>query len=225
MKRVIFSIIISLCGILLFAQPQTVNVGTGPNAGDGDNLRTAFQKVNTNDVAAFDSLGDHRTAINLHWAEIIQKLENNMMDSLKLGYLPTSNKTRWLGFSHTKSVYVDSSSNASFMTRWKERPSLKESIDTVNGEFLFYTFDKDGLHEWRGIEDIPSLGMQIQAIVAFAEYNRLKLYDYSLRVESLEKKVEELMNQKTGMRPVDKLYIGFIIFLGILCLVVAIYNR
>ena len=35
--------------------PQQVNVGTAPNSGNGDNLRSAFTKLNTNDAAAFDS--------------------------------------------------------------------------------------------------------------------------------------------------------------------------
>lgn len=143
-------------------------------------------------------------------------------DSVRLAYIPTSNATRWLGFSHTKGVYADSTDNAGEMLTWKERPNLRESMDTLNGEWLWYTFDKNGIHAWRGIADIPSLGLQIQALMGGVEYNRLELYDRDQRIEKLEKKVEELLNIKTGMRPVDKTYLAIIGFLGLLCLVIAI---
>ncbi len=52
-------ILLLLFPAVLLAQPETVNVGTVDDDGTGDPLKTAFQKVNTNDGAAFDTLALH----------------------------------------------------------------------------------------------------------------------------------------------------------------------
>ncbi len=57
--RGLFLFILLLVGAVIYAQPGTVDIGTGPDTGDGDPLRTAMQTLNTNDVAAFDSLAVH----------------------------------------------------------------------------------------------------------------------------------------------------------------------
>ncbi len=59
MKKILIFLLISL-GVAVYAQPETVNVGSSPDDGTGDPLRTAMQKLNTNDVAAFDSLAVQR---------------------------------------------------------------------------------------------------------------------------------------------------------------------
>jgi major membrane immunogen (membrane-anchored lipoprotein) len=57
--RTLISLVFIFIACAVFAQPETINIGTSPNDGTGDPLRTAMQKVNTNDGAAFDSLGVH----------------------------------------------------------------------------------------------------------------------------------------------------------------------
>lgn len=54
MKKLIICFLF-LAGTVLYGQ-QVINVGTSPNSGTGDPLRTAFQKVNTNFSAVYDSL-------------------------------------------------------------------------------------------------------------------------------------------------------------------------
>lgn len=50
MKKILFIIATIFLSIGINAQIQTVGIGSSPNDGTGDNLRTAFGKVNTNDA-------------------------------------------------------------------------------------------------------------------------------------------------------------------------------
>ena len=145
-------------------------------------------------------------------------------DSIYAKYIPTSNKTRWWAASHTKAFYVDSSSNSGFMIKWKERPSLKESMDTLNGEWKWYTFDENGIHEWKGIEDIPRLGLQLQSLMAGIEYNRLELYDRDMRIEKLENEIEELRELIDRPAKINAWWIAIsLAVIGVLLFIVGFY--
>lgn len=50
MKKLLFIISSLLFSVVLSAQVQTIGIGSSPNDGTGDNLRTAFGKVNTNNA-------------------------------------------------------------------------------------------------------------------------------------------------------------------------------
>lgn len=52
-------ILFAFISVGLYAQPETVDVGTGENTGDGDPLRDAMIKLNTNDGAIFDTAANH----------------------------------------------------------------------------------------------------------------------------------------------------------------------
>lgn len=55
MKK-LFTIILILSSVFVFGQAkQTINVGTSANAGNGDKLRPAFQKINTNFTTLFNN--------------------------------------------------------------------------------------------------------------------------------------------------------------------------
>ena len=56
MKKLLICILFSF-SVILYGQ-QLINVGSSPNDKTGDPLRTAFQKVNTNLSAIYDSLGN-----------------------------------------------------------------------------------------------------------------------------------------------------------------------
>jgi hypothetical protein len=57
MKKALFFFLLALTSVAYCQNPpETVNVGTSPNSGNGDNRRDAFIKLNTNDAAIFDSL-------------------------------------------------------------------------------------------------------------------------------------------------------------------------
>jgi hypothetical protein len=75
MKTLITLFFLSL-GAAIYAQPETVNVGSSPNDGTGDAVRTAFQKVNTNDAAAFDSIDARRAATVLNEAAIASLVDS-----------------------------------------------------------------------------------------------------------------------------------------------------
>ena len=62
MKKILYLLLLVPLG--LFAQPNTVDVGSAANDGTGDPLRTAMQKLNANDVAAFDSITEIRATAN-----------------------------------------------------------------------------------------------------------------------------------------------------------------
>ena len=58
MKRIALALAL-LCSTALAQPPaqQVINIGTAPNSGNGDPLRTAFTKTNTNIGALFDMFG------------------------------------------------------------------------------------------------------------------------------------------------------------------------
>lgn len=57
MKKAIF-LILAMIPLAVFSQ-ETINVGTAPNTGGGDNLRNAFIKVNNNFSAIWDTAASH----------------------------------------------------------------------------------------------------------------------------------------------------------------------
>jgi hypothetical protein len=70
MKRIVNILIFILFANGLFAQKQTINIGTSANDGTGDPLRTAFTKINENFTEVYDSIpymreviGDTATAV------------------------------------------------------------------------------------------------------------------------------------------------------------------
>ena len=65
MKKVLLSLIFCLYAVSLFAQPDTVNTGTAPNSGNGDNIRNAFTKVNTNDQFLYGQYQDAITVVQV----------------------------------------------------------------------------------------------------------------------------------------------------------------
>lgn len=64
MKKIIFLLIGLAFTMYGLAQSQTVNIGSTANDGTGDNLRTAFTKVNTNFGEVSDSLTTIRGELN-----------------------------------------------------------------------------------------------------------------------------------------------------------------
>ena len=58
-----YLIILFACISYLGYGQDVVNVGTSANAGDGDPLRTAFQKINTRFAGDMDSISDHQSRI------------------------------------------------------------------------------------------------------------------------------------------------------------------
>jgi len=61
---------------------QTINIGTSANKGDGDPLRTAFQKINSNFSEVYDTIGGGTitTAVNDNDTEtVITAVDSNII--------------------------------------------------------------------------------------------------------------------------------------------------
>jgi hypothetical protein len=84
--KTIFFLIFIFINFSLFAQIQTVNVGTSADDGTGDNLRSAFQKVNNNntylDGIKLDST-DVKTKISDSLTVARAQLRSDISDSLE----------------------------------------------------------------------------------------------------------------------------------------------
>jgi hypothetical protein len=73
MKKLFLTVAFVLVGLSLSAQLDTVNIGTAPNAKNGDPLRTAFIKIN----AAIKLLNSFSTSITLPPLTLIPELPEN----------------------------------------------------------------------------------------------------------------------------------------------------
>lgn len=77
-KKVILTVSIGLLSLVGYSQQETINVGTSPNSGTGDPLRTAFQKTNTNFTYLFtkiDTIDNRLDAID----DSISALRNDIV--------------------------------------------------------------------------------------------------------------------------------------------------
>jgi hypothetical protein len=97
MKNILSFLLLLIC-FQVSGQIQTINVGTAANAGNGDNLRAAFTKVNSNftyvnlqAVERLDSLLDAGIASGATWGSITGTLSNQTdLNTALSGKVPTT---------------------------------------------------------------------------------------------------------------------------------------
>lgn len=118
-KKILLSIVASVALTMsAFGQVDTVNVGTSPNAGDGDNLRSAFLKVNANDLFLED-----RT----------QELDDSLiaaLDTIRIIYNDSIPALR---------ADIGSGGGGSSDSSWVEA-----TVDTLNVDYIIRFDDQDG---------------------------------------------------------------------------------
>jgi len=146
-------------------------------------------------------------------------------DTIWLGYVQTSNKTRWVGISHTKGLYADSTNNAS-QGLTNPLPSIYDFMrDTLNGELNWSTYTKGIETKYRGIDKMPSMGYILQSLQDGIEKNyRYNLSDKT-EIDELKKQVLDLQDQVKSLsskKTDNSLHIGLLIFMALLCLILII---
>jgi len=135
----------------------------------------------------FKAFGPSGTELTMYNSTVEINGDVILYDSTYLMYAPTSGSTRFSGVSHTNALYPDSTRNAGGMFRKKNLPTIKQSLDTVDSEVIWYVFDEKGNEfQYRGIEKIPSLGLQIHALMGGIEQNRIYIRQLEQRIEVLE---------------------------------------
>ena len=97
---------------------QNINLGTDPNDGEGDNLRTAFDKVNDNFIEVYSAgpvgsnivLSGNTIAANVTNANIELSPNGTGKVVIKNDLIPDANNTRYIGSttSRPRGVYVGS---------------------------------------------------------------------------------------------------------------------
>ena len=97
---------------------QNINLGTDPNDGEGDNLRTAFDKVNDNFIEVYTAgpvgsnivISGNVIAANVTNANIELSPNGTGKVIIKNDLLPDANNTRYLGSSDStfRGAYIGS---------------------------------------------------------------------------------------------------------------------
>lgn len=115
------------------------------------------------------------------WLDIGATGSGTFADTVRLNYESTSNKTRWVGISHTKGLYADSTSTASYGLDIKLK-SAGQALRRVDGEIAWLYKNENGDIRETYCFDTLSPGQQIGALMSAHEMDLRRIRNTNINV-------------------------------------------
>ncbi len=209
MKKLLLAMIFSFLGLILCAQPSdTVNIGTGPNQGDGDPLRTAFIKLNANDIAIYDTvpyfenrMDNAETAITTHTTKLTDIYYSSdstgiqdflvVNDSVFLKNFKGGGNLRFLTLKDNGAIDTAVLDPLGAGLTMVLIPAGERLADLKDGEIGWFRYNKATGEVFR-VYLLKADMMTIQSLILEAEYALRYLDKHDQEIEALKQEIASL---------------------------------